>query len=111
MHQERSQDDPKHPKTDLKLSKRSPQGVQGFQNETIRGPKGPQREPRVPKGDHKRPKGTQREPKRSKGCPKYPQQTPKRPPKLTKMTPRGPRGNLDISNNENIKNPTVFHYF
>ena len=58
MHQERSQDDPKHPKTDLKLSKRSPQGVQGFQNETIRGPKGPKREPRVSTGDQKRPKGT-----------------------------------------------------
>ena len=57
MHQERSQDDQKHPKTDLKLSKRSPQGVQGFQNETIRGPKGPQREPRVSTGDQKSPKG------------------------------------------------------
>jgi len=104
MHQERSQDDQKHPKTDLEVSKRSPQGVQGFQNETIRGPNGSQREPRVSTADHKRPKGT-------KGCPNCPQQAPRRPPKSTKITPRGPRRNLDISDTENVKNTTVFHEY
>ena len=81
MHQERSQDDPKHPKTDLKLSKRNPQEVQGFQNETIRGPKGPLREPRIPKGSPRAPKGVQSTPTDSQNTPKIGQNDPKGPKK------------------------------
>ena len=91
MHQERSQDDQKHPKTDLKLSKRSPQGVQGFQNETIRGPKGPQREPRASTGDQKRPKNIPKGAHALQRVSKVPSADSQKTSEIDQNDPKGPK--------------------